>query len=117
MNHSRNFSDWSRFFEYVTTEMPWPPSAAKRGLPPGPAGLAKKPVPLAFLFVAGLASAGKKAKKFMLIAASPSVIAWLFSRKNTLPQPGGVNLYRSLYHFSASMFCLELMMPRTLYVE
>src|SRR5262249_62412403 len=54
MNHSRNFSDWSRFFEYVTIEMPWPPSAAKRGLPPGPAGLAKKPVHLAFLCVAGM---------------------------------------------------------------
>ena len=71
--------------------MPWPPSAAKL-LAVGPAGLAKKPVSLAFGLVASLTSAGKKAKKFMLIAARPSVIAWLSSRKKVLPQPGGVNL-------------------------
>ena len=41
--------------------MPWPPSAANWS-PPGPAGLAKKPVSLAFGLVASLISAGKKAK-------------------------------------------------------
>ena len=72
-------------------EIPWPPRAAKCA-PVGPAGLAKKPVPLACGFVVGLARAGKNAKKFMLIAARPSVMAWLSSRKNALPHPGGVNL-------------------------
>src|SRR5262249_59070949 len=101
MNHSRNFSDWSRFFEYVTTEMPWPPSAAKRGLPPGPAGLAKKPVPLAFLFVAGLAGGGEKAEKVMLIPARPSVEAWVAFREENLSHPGGVNVYSCLLNFSS----------------
>ena len=56
--------------------MPCPPSAANWS-PPGPAGLAKKPVPLAFGLIASLISDGKNAKKFMLIAARFSVIAWL----------------------------------------
>ena len=72
--------------------MPWPPSAAKllavrAGRVGEEAGVLRR-----CGLVAGLASAGKKAKKFMLIAARPSVIAWLSSRKNALPQPGGVNL-------------------------
>ena len=71
--------------------MPWPPSAANCS-PSGPGGLAKKPVSLACGLVASLISEGKKAKKFMLIAARPSVIAWLSSTKNVLAQPGGVNL-------------------------
>ena len=46
---------------------------------------------LAFGLIAGLMSDGKNAKKFMLIAARPSVIAWLFSVKMALAQFGGVN--------------------------
>src|SRR5262252_6950801 len=49
--------------------------AAKR-LPAGPAGMEKYPVTLAYLLVASLANAGKKAKKFMLIATCPLVNAW-----------------------------------------
>ena len=69
--------------------MPWPPSAVKRS-PPGPAGLAKNPVTEAFGLIDGFTSAGKKAKKFMLIAARFPVIARSSSRLVVLAQSGGV---------------------------